>query len=79
MTSNGGSYWFIIGSVLVLVLSYGLWRRGLRLHGTVGGVIAIAMLLIGYWIDVEISETDDTFDVLATPTLPSVVTDVPSD
>ncbi len=80
MTSNGGGYWFVIGAVIVLLLSYGLWRRGLRLYGAIGGVIAIMMLLVGYWSDVEISDTDDTFEVLSTPTLPSLLTDdLPTD
>ena len=79
MTSGGG-YWFILAAVPVFLLSYGLWRRGLRVYGAIGGVIAVNMLLVGYWSDVEISESDDTFNALATPTLPSLVTnDVPRD
>lgn len=72
---SSSSYWFILGAVLVTLLSYGLWRRGMRLYGVIGGVIAIVMLLVGYWSDVEISDTDDSFALLAAPTLPSGATD----
>jgi len=45
------------------------------LYGTVGGFIGVMILLVGYWSDVEIADTDESFDVRATPTMPSLATD----
>lgn len=76
MTSAGVgvTYWFIIGAVLVIALSYMLWRRGLRLYGAIGVIVAIMMLLFGYWSDTEQTGTSEPLDIRITPTLPALVT-----
>lgn len=78
--SAGTSYWFAIGAVMFLALSYALWRRGLRLYAVIGTVVAIMMGLFGYWSDMEITGSDEPLDIPMAPTFPSITSDdIPPD
>lgn len=61
---------FVLAAILAAVLLVSavfLYRRGLPIWALVIGVIAIAVLLYGYWSDIEVEDDDTPVSEVATP------------